>query len=258
MSDEAHRPAGPTAAPGAPPPPDVLAFGPAGPTRSYRRPLIGAGALVAVLLVAFAGWRLVPRPAPPLSLVDLQGVYAGMVRSDGTNEVSTVTRDKLTEAPATITPAECTPLFEATSSNQFPAAALDGVSTYWLNEGSATISLSTYRFADENAAQSQFDAIAAALTRCVGQDLTVDGNAAVRATPQPVGEPVEARSSLSFLVAPAGADNRFTTDLAVLDNTVTWQYRYDYRAPRDYSPLAAQQLMASMMAQMRAAQDAHR
>ena len=258
MSDEAQRPAGPAAAPGAPLPPDVLAFGPAGPIRSYRRPLIVAGALVAVLLVAFAGWRLVPRPAPPLSLADLQGVYAGMVSSDGTNEVSTVTRDKLTESPAAVWPADCSPLFESTSSNQFPTAALDGVSTYWVYEGSATTALATYRFADEKTARGHFDVVAAALSRCEHRDLRVGDEAPVRARPQSVSPVAEAQRSLSFLVAPAGADGRFSTDLALLDNTVTWQYRYDYRAPRDYSPLAAQQLMASLMTQMHDVQDARR
>jgi hypothetical protein len=258
MSDEVQRPAGLAAAPLVPPPPEVLSLGPSGPVRSPRRLVTVLAFLVALPLVAFGLWWLVPRPASPFSLVDLQGVYAGMVKSDGTNEVSTVTRDKLTEAPATIVPADCSPLFESTSSNQFPTAALDGVSTYWLNEGSATIALATYRFADEKAARSQFDAVGAALTRCVGQDLQVNDEAPVRAVPQSVGPVAEAQRSLSFLVARVGADSRFTTDLALLDNTVTWQYRYDYRAPRDYSPLAAQQLMASLMTQMHDVQDARR
>jgi hypothetical protein len=258
MSDDAQRQVGLAMAPVSPAPPEVLAMGPAASGRSHRGRLIVFGSLLALLLVALGVWRLAPRPAPPFSLADLQGVYAGMVRSDGTNEVSTVTRDKLTEAPATIAPVDCTPLFETTSSNQFPAAALDGVSTYWMNEGSATISLATYRFADEDAARSQFDVIAAALSRCVDRDLWVNDEAAVRATPQSVRPPSGVQSSSSFLVARPGADSRFTTDVALLDNTVTWQYRYDYRAPKDYSPLAAQQLMESMMTQMHAVQDAHR
>lgn len=234
----------------------MLAFGPARPLRSHRRLLVVLASIVAVLLVGYGVWTLVPRPAPPFTLLDLQGVYAGMVRSDGTNEVSTVTRDKMTDSPAAIEPLECTPLFEATASNQFPAAALDGVSTYWLNEGSATIALTTYRFADDEAAQGQFDSISGALSRCVSQDLRINDERPVRATAQLVDPLVGAQSSLSFLVAPDGADSRFTTDVALLDNTVTWQYRLDYRAPKDYSPLAAQRLMESMMTQMHSVQDA--
>jgi hypothetical protein len=190
-------------------------------------------------------------------LVDLQGVYAGMVRADGTNELSTLTRDRLTEPPPTITPAACVPLFEATLSNQFPASAIDGVSTYWLNEGPATISLLTFRYPDAAAARQQFSSVSTALRTCADLDVRVNGGAVLHETPQLVGRPAGVQDYLSYVESHDDGDSRFSTDVALVDNTVSWQYRFDNSSPENYSPVAAQQLMTSLVMQLHSVQDAH-
>jgi hypothetical protein len=257
MSSEVRPPA-----PELPAEPEVLSFGPR-PSRPLprlsRRTRLSLLLVVLALALGFGVWRLLPRPRPDFTLSDLQGIYSGMVRSDGTNDVSTVTPDRLTEPPVVVAPAECTALFEATLSNQFPADALDGVSTYWLNESSATISLVTYRYPDPDTAGRQFEAIAAALDRCHGADLTVDHRPGTTVDTQQVAAPATVDHYVSYQVS-TGPDSstRFSTDVAQLDNTVTWQYRYDYRSRANYSPAAAQQLMASLVSQMRYVQDSHR
>jgi hypothetical protein len=66
--------------------PEVLTvgFGEAG-RLSRRRKLIMA-AVVQALLGGLLLWRFRPTPAPLFYLSDLQDVYSGMVRHDGTNE----------------------------------------------------------------------------------------------------------------------------------------------------------------------------
>lgn len=240
------------------PPSEVMSFGPAARTGQHGRMLTVGALVAAMLLAALAAWQLWPKPLPDFSSDDLAGAYNGMVRSDGTNQVSTLTRDKLTEPPVQVVPESCSPLFEATLSNQFPASALDGVSTYWLQEGSASISLVTYRFADHEAADAQFKQVAAALSSCVGAPFKVQRRLDVSVKQQAVPPPGKVDSHLSFLVSSPPETTRFSTDVAQLSNTVTWQYRYDYRSRADYTPLAAQQLMSGLVSQLHDIQDAHR
>lgn len=244
--------------PGPSPDPEVLAFGPvpAGPRR--RRAWLVALLVVTLVAVGAGVWWVLPKPAPDLTLSDLQGGYTGMVRSDGTNQVSTLTRDKLTERPASVTPTGCAPLFDATLSNQFPATALDGVSTYWINEGSASISLVTFRYPDTATAQAQFEQVKAAFDDCAGVPMRVNRSSGVVATAQPVQAPDGVRNYLSYLVTSPPATTRFSTDVAQLGNVVSWQYRYDYSTASNYSPVAAQQLMTSLTSQLRYIQDSHR
>jgi hypothetical protein len=217
-----------------------------------------AGAAAVLLASSFVGWRLLPQPPPDFTLSDLQGIYTGMVRSDGTNDLSTVTRDRLSEAAVTVAPVSCAPLFEATLFNQFPDTALDGVSTYWLDTGSASISLVTYRYLDPTAARQQFDTISTALQTCAATAVQIKGSPASTVVRQPVSAPDTVKNYLSYLVSSPPASGRFSTDVAQLDNTVTWQYRYDYRRDADYTPSSAQQLMAALVSQMRSVQDSHR
>jgi hypothetical protein len=236
---------------------DMLSFGPSPRRRLSRRARWLVGLLV-VLALAFGIWRVLPKPPPDFTLADLQGAYTPMVRSDGTNSVSTLTSGTLTEPPVSVSPAACSPLFDATLSNQFPATALDGVSTFWLDDGSASISLMTFRFVDSAAAQVQFDSIASALGTCGGGGVRVDEQSDVTVDAQPVPALATVEKYLSYQVGSPSASSRFTTDVAQLDNTVTWQYRYEYRRSAESSSSAAQQLMASLVTQLRDVQDAHR
>lgn len=241
-----------------PPPPqaEFMAFGPPAPGRHHRRGLLLLALLGAMLLAGLTAWRLWPQPPPNFTSDDLADAYAGMVRADGTNQVTPMTPGALTEPPVRVEPTTCSPLFETTVSNQFPATALDGVSTYWLREGSASISLVTYRFTDPAAATSQFAQITDALTACLPTPMQVDRRRDVSVVQQPVEPPAEVDDSVSYLLSSPPASTRISIDVARLTNTVSWQYRYDFGSPASYSPLAAQQLMTSLVSQLRSIQNA--
>ncbi len=234
---------------------EVMSFGPASPNRLSRRALWLAGLAGLLVAVAVAVWVLIPKPPPDFSAEDLGGVYTGMVRSDGLNEVSTLSRDQHREPPARITPTACAPLFDATLSNQFPAAALDGVSTYWLNAGSASISLVTYRYPDTATARRDYEQVLAALKACSGNSLSVDRSRNVLLQQQSHHPTSKFNTYQSYVVSTPPETTRFTTDVMQLANTVTWQYRYEYSPAATYSPSGAEQLMESLISQMLAVQD---
>ena len=101
--------------------PDVLTVGLGEAGRLSRR---GKFVLVAIVLALLAGlmlWRFLPARAPLFSLSDVQGVYAGMVRADGTNDASVIDPRWSSEQDGYIVPAACGPLFEATVLNRAPA-----------------------------------------------------------------------------------------------------------------------------------------
>ena len=66
--------------------PEVLTVGLDQSGRLSRRGKFILVALVVALLGGLLLWRFWPTPAPLFTLSDVQGVYAGMVRSDGTND----------------------------------------------------------------------------------------------------------------------------------------------------------------------------
>lgn len=77
--------------------PEVLTMGSGEAGRLSRR---GKQVLIAVVVALLAGlmlWRFWPEQAPLFSLSDLRGVYAGMVRSDGTSEASVINPRLTTE-----------------------------------------------------------------------------------------------------------------------------------------------------------------
>jgi hypothetical protein len=240
------------------PGPEVLAFGPPPPNRRLRRRFLVMGLALAVALLGLGVWRLLPKPPPDFTLADLQGAYSGMVRSDGTNDVSTVTRDKLTEARAAVSPATCLPVFDYTLSNQFPTTALDGVSTYWSDPGSDSIAMATYRYENAKTAKAQLAQVRSALASCVGVPIQVAQTSNVFVAAQDVVAPAGITGYVSYLLTSTGDSTRFTVDVAQLDNSVTWQYRYYYHDPADYSPVPAQQLMTSLMSQLEFISDSHR
>ena len=102
-------------------------------------------ALLAAFMALIAGlvfWRLQPGQAAVFSLSISEGVYAGMVRSDGTNDASVIDTRRVEEESGYVVPAACEPLFQATVLNRVPQGALDGVGTFWAVDQSA-VSLSS-------------------------------------------------------------------------------------------------------------------
>ncbi|MEV6491959.1 hypothetical protein AB0M20_25585, partial [Actinoplanes sp. NPDC051633] len=107
-----------------PPTTDVLTHGSDDAShRLSRRTLIALVGAGLALVLGFSAWRLWPGPPPVFALVDLQGVYAGMVRSDGTNEASVINPGSTTAEPGDVVPVACSPLFEATVLNRPPREA---------------------------------------------------------------------------------------------------------------------------------------
>ncbi|HEU5484670.1 MAG TPA: hypothetical protein VFU98_07170 [Microlunatus sp.] len=204
-----------------------------------------------VVLAAAALWRFWPRPLEPLSLAELQDTYAGMVRSDGTNDASVMTRSTVAETPLLVTPPRCAALVQATVANRFPDAARDGVGTYWLGSGSS-ISLFTLRFDDQTAADTELDRIVTALDACADERIVVRRGdvsyvqgwaATVVPTPNDSGVDGQVGYTLN------GPDGLMAISLMPYLNTLSWQFRYE-TGPRPYRPLAADQLMQGLHAQL--------
>lgn len=229
-----------------------------------RRRLVVVALVLAVVAVALAGWQLWPRPAAPFTLADLQGVYAGMVRSDGTNDASVLSKENFADSPAAVEPQACEPLFDATTFSMFPTDALDGVGTYWPNERVA-ISLFTFRFADAAAAQRQFQGIADAVSACTDRPMEI----LPRGRSQPPTTQVRADSGVVTRTTSAPLEGvhfqvgyLFTTDTGVkfavevfaYNNLVSWQFRYDPQTGA-YDPVSADQLSYSLATQMRSVEE---
>ena len=228
--------------------PEVLAIEPLQLRRPSRRLLVLV--LVAALLVAAGSvsWWLRSRPSGDFSFADLQDVYAGMVRADGTNDAAVLSRDQPRPDPVPVTPEACRPLVETTLVDQFPAAALDGVSTYWLGDGpSSAVSLFTLRYTDRATAAREYRLIADAVATCAGTGTVIGPNTGtVTATPVETASGVA--SQLGYLVT-LGTGDRYAIAVLQYANTVTWQFRLEYgRTP--YEPYVAQRVMDSFTAQL--------
>ena len=232
--------------------PDILIGGPDEDARLSRRSLVALVAAAVLLVAGLAVWRLWPAPPPVFTLDDLQGVYAGMVRSDGTNDASVIDRDRVAEDSGSVLPAACQPLFEATVLNRFPPGALDGVGTFWQLDRSA-VSLFSYRFADTAGAGREYARLTQALGTC--RDTRVE----LRAGPAGAGPLTATRQDAEQLgyVLTADGGTKLAVHVLAFSNTVSWQFRYE-PVPGAYAPLNAQRVMDALADQMRAVQDLHR
>jgi hypothetical protein len=231
--------------------PEELVLGPRQRRELPRWVPLVALALGVLIVAGGALWRFWPRPIEPLSLSDLENTYAGMVRADGTNDASVMTRQTVTETPLTVTPAACAPLVQATAANRFPDAALDGVSTYWLGRTS-TISLFTLRFEGADLAEAEQERIDAALDTCVDQQIFVRRTQAssVQAWQATVGR-TETGSGPDGQIGYtlSGSDGLMAIQLMPYLNTISWQSRYE-TGSTSYSTLPADQLMQSLHSQL--------
>ena len=237
--------------------PEVLAFGPRPARLTPSRRLVIV-LLVAVLAVVGAGvwWSLRSRATDGLSLSDLQDVYAGMVRADGTNDAAVLSRDQPRAEPGPISPESCRPLVETTLADQLPPAALDGVSTYWLGEGpSSAVSLFTLRYRDRAAAEDGYQAIEDSLGSCEGQSVTVGRDQGV-VTATPVSYSNGVRAQLGYLITMASGD-RYAISVLQYANTITWQFRLEF-GTQQYEPYVAQRLMDSFLTQLRSVEELRR
>jgi hypothetical protein len=231
---------------------DILTFGSDRPRRLSRR---GLAVAIAVGLLAAGGlavWRLRPAPAPPFRLVDLQGVYAGMVRSDGQNDAAVIDLRRVAAEAGTVAPGACEPLFEATVLNRPPAAALDGVGTFWAL-GPTGVSLFSYRFADVAGAGREFARLAGTYDGCRGARVAVTGRLAAAGDLDGLRRD---RVQLAY-VLDSGDGTKLAVHVLALSNTVSWQYRY-VPVPGPYDAQTAQNVMDSLADQMRAVQDLRR
>jgi hypothetical protein len=237
--------------------PEVLTIGSGEAGRLSRR---GKQVLIAVILALLAGlmlWRFWPTPAPVFSLSDLQDVYSGMVRHDGTSEASVIDRRWSSEQDGYILPAACAPLFEATVLNRAPREALDGVSTFWERNRSA-VSLFTYRFPDVASADREYQRLTSVLDNCRDVPVQVHARPASRGmlTVTPLALPGDAPPQIGYVLT-TNSDIKLAVHVLAFNNTVSWQFRYE-PVPGTYSPLTAQRVMDSLTDQMRAVQDLQR
>lgn len=233
---------------GPPPPPEVLEAGP-GVDRRGRATLPVLIGIVALVVALLLGWQFWPRPVAPITLTELQGIYAGMVRGDGTNDASLLDL-RSDPSPDRIDPDECRPLFDVTSLDDHPDEAQDGVGTFWMAERVGS-SLTTYRFVDAEAARRAFLRTETALTACDGRRATVvqgrRWSADIQRTAVDDGDGIQ--DQLGYVYAP-GPEARFAVHVLRFENLLTWQFRYD-TSSGGYSPLSAQQIMDSLVAQTR-------
>jgi hypothetical protein len=228
---------------------DILTLGSDAPRRIAWRGLIAAVVVGLVAVGGLVAWRLRPVPAPVFTLVDLQGVYAGMVRSDGTNDASVIDPGRVVQEPEEVAPSACEPLFEASVLNRPPAGALDGVGTFWAL-GPSAVSLFSYRFAGVAGAGREYARLAGAFDGCRGTRVAVTGRLAA------AGELTGLRRDRVQLayVLTAGDGTKLAVHVLAFNNTVSWQYRYE-PVPGPYAPQTAQNVMDSLADQMRAVQD---
>jgi hypothetical protein len=231
---------------------DILTLGPDETRRLSRRSMIALVVTAVAVVAGLVVWHLRPIPAPVFTFVDLQGVYAGMVRSDGTNDASVIDPARLAGQPGTIVPSACEPLFEATVLNRPPRAALDGVGTFWAL-GPSAVSLFTYRFSDVAGAGREYARLLTAFDGCRNVRVAVRAQPAITSV---LGGVRRDATQLAYVLTAADG-TKLAVHVLTFSNTVSWQYRYE-PVPGPYAPQTAQNVMDSLGDQMRAVQDLHR
>jgi hypothetical protein len=234
--------------------PEVLTVGLGEAGRLSRRGKFIIVAVVVALVAGLLAWRFWPSPAPLFSLSDLQGVYAGMVRHDGTSEASVINPRRITEQDGYILPTACEPLFEATVLNRPPREAVDGVGTFWELNRSA-VSLFTYRFPDVESADREYQRLVGVVDNCRDVPVQVHARPASRGmlTITPMSLDSNAPPQIAYVLT-TNDSTKLAVHVLAFNNTVSWQFRYDPVPDADL-PVTAQRVMDSLTDQMRAVQD---
>jgi hypothetical protein len=234
--------------------PEVLTVGLGEAGRLSPRAKFMIIAVVAALAAGLIAWRFWPAPAPLFTLSDLQGVYAGMVRHDGTSEASVINPRLNSEQDGYILPAACEPLFEATVMNRAPREALDGVGTFWEIDRSA-VSLFTYRFRDMESTDREYQRLVAAVDNCRDVPVQVHARPASRGmlTIPPLSLETNAPPQIAYVVT-TNDGTKLAVHVLIFSNTISWQFRYEPPLGADLQ-LTAQRVMDSLTDQMRAVQD---
>ncbi|HEX5384872.1 MAG TPA: hypothetical protein VFW54_09540 [Propionibacteriaceae bacterium] len=234
--------------------PEVLTVGLGESGRLSRRRKLIFVAIVLALLAGLLAWRFWPTPAPLFSLSDLQDVYSGMVRHDGTNEASVIDRRWSSEQDGYIVPTACEPLFDATVLNRAPREALDGVGTFWDIDRSS-VSLFTYRFPDVASAEREYQRLTAVVDNCQDVPVQVHARPASRGmlTVTPLILDTNAPPQIAYVLT-TNDGTKLVVHVLLFNNTISWQFRYE-PIPGAYLPLTAQRIMDSLTDQMRAVQD---
>lgn len=237
--------------------PEVLTVGSGEAGRLSRRSRFIVVAVVLALLTGLLLWRFWPERAPTFSLSDLQDVYSGMVRNDGTNDASVIDRRWSSEQDGYVRPPACEPLFEATVLNRSPREALGGVGTFWEIDRSA-VSLFTYRFADLESANREYQRLAAVLENCRDVPVQVHARPASRGmlTVAPLVVDRNAPPQMAYVLT-TNDGTKLAVHVLAFSNTISWQFLY-VPALSSYLPVTAQRVMDSLTAQMRAVQDLNR
>jgi hypothetical protein len=234
--------------------PEVLTVGADESGRLSRRGKFILVALVLALLAGLLAWRFWPTPAPLFSLSDLEDVYSGMVRHDGTSEASVIDRRWSSEQDGYIVPAACEPLFESTVLNRAPREALDGVGTFWEIDRSS-VSLFTYRFADVASAEREYQRLTTVVDNCRDVPVQVHARPASRGmlTVTPLILDTNAPPQIAYVLT-TNDGTKLVVHVLVFNNTISWQFRYE-PVSGAYLPVTAQRVMDSLTDQMRAVQD---
>jgi hypothetical protein len=234
--------------------PEVLTVGLDEAGRLSRRGKFIIVAVVVALVAALLAWRFWPSPAPLFSLSDLQGVYAGMVRHDGTSEASVINPRRITEQDGYILPTACEPLFEATVLNRPPREAVDGVGTFWELNRSA-VSLFTYRFPNVESADREYQRLVGVVDNCRDVPVQVHARPASRGmlTITPMSLDSNAPPQIAYVLT-TNDGTKLAVQVLAFNNTVSWQFRYEPVPDADL-PVTAQRVMDSLTDQMRAVQD---
>lgn len=232
---------------------DVIDIGDA-PNPHRRRRLVALAVVLVVLVAGLATWQLWPRPVAPLSAAEMQGVYAGMVRSDGTNDAQQIPGNRRITTPI-VDPTTCTALLEPTEAGLVPNA-VDGMATYWI-EGGGT-AMTTQRFADRAAAATAWKRYETALPSCDGREVKVgDTHSVGTITHTPTGPALTGADQLGyrFVIGNLGTpDSQYVFRLVLFNNTVTAVFRL-ISGSATYSELTDDRVAQSLTEQMKAVQD---